>query len=115
MKRHGLVLLVGVLTFPAVADAENTRPAELSQAKKNCRESGIPFAPEYVAGTQPQFYFCWNENADTLWDVLHNTFEHKNAKNKWGESVSRSGATCLRWAFIPGDPQHISCVVSAGQ
>jgi len=113
MKRHGLVLLVGVLMLPAVADAQNTGPIDLSRAKKNCQESGIPFAPD--AGTKPQFYFCWNPDADTLWDILQKTFEHKNEKNNWGESVSRSGATCLRWAFLPDRKNHISCIVSAGQ
>jgi hypothetical protein len=116
MKGRALILFVGVLLSFSIAEARQARhkvvdtEADFLARYTKCKERGIPFKVDDKA-----LFFCWDENADALWDLLDRrrgksdiTVDMKG-DNARGRSLSLGNQICFK---RPDQGGYRACVVS---
>jgi hypothetical protein len=116
MMGRALILFAGVLLSSGVAEARQARhnvgdtEADLSERYAKCKERGIPFKVE-----EKDLYFCWDENADALWNLLDRRRRKGDLSvdmkgdNSRGHSLSLGNQYCFKW---PDQGGYRACVVS---
>ena len=110
------ILFAGVLSFSSIAEARQARhsvgdtEADISGRYEKCKERGIPFKVG-----EKDLYFCWDENADALWDLLDRRRRKGDpavdmkGDNARGRSLSLGNQYCFKW---PDQGGYRACVVS---
>lgn len=116
MKGRALIVFAGVLLFSGTAEARQARhnvadpEADISARYSKCKERGIPFKVE-----EKDLYFCWDENADALWNLLDRRRRkgdlsvNVKGDNARGRSLSLGNQICFKW---PDEGGYRACVVS---
>jgi hypothetical protein len=116
MKGRALILFAGVLLSSSIAEARQARhnvgdtEGDILARYTKCKERGIPFKVE-----DKDLFFCWDENADALWDILDRrrrkgdvTVDAKG-DNARGRSLSLGNQICFKW---PDQGGYRACVVN---